>query len=66
MDYLSDVHNEWLLAPVLIWGALMLLGGWVAGCKGRATGEGMLLTLFLGPLGLLLEALLPTLKVPLD
>jgi len=66
MDYLTSVHNEWLLLPLAIWGALSLVGGWVAHCKGRSVGEGILLSLAMGPLGWFLEALLPTLKVPID
>jgi uncharacterized membrane protein YeaQ/YmgE (transglycosylase-associated protein family) len=38
-----------------------LLGGWVAGEKHRHEGEGFLLGFFLGPYGVLIEALLPTL-----
>jgi hypothetical protein len=38
------------------------LGSWVASQKGRNRGEGFWLGLFLGPFGVLLEALLPTLS----
>jgi len=36
-----------------------LLGGWVAGQCGREQTEGFLLGAFLGPFGVLIEALLP-------
>jgi hypothetical protein len=36
------------------------LGAWIASQKGRAGGEGLALGLLFGPLGVLVEALLPT------
>jgi hypothetical protein len=39
---------------------LLMLGAYIAGQKGRPATEGMFLALLLGPLGLIIEGLLPT------
>ena len=42
---------------MVVWASL---GIWIAEQKGRGQGEGMILGALLGPLGVIIEALLPT------
>jgi len=44
---------------ILIWFSFGGFGAWIASVKNRPTNEGMLVGLFFGPLGCLVEALLP-------
>jgi hypothetical protein len=46
------------------WSALGFMGGWIAEQKNRKTGEGFVLGALLGPLGWIIEALLPTIPQP--
>ena len=48
-----------VLIAVLVISAFGWLGGWVAKQHGRDESEGRLLGAFLGPMGVLIEALLP-------
>lgn len=50
---------EWLLPVALILLAHGALGSWVASQKRRSALEGAILGLLFGPLGVLVEALLP-------
>ncbi len=52
---------EFLVIWLIVGGVLGCVGAWVAAQKNRPGGEGFMLGFFLGPLGLILEALLPTL-----
>lgn len=50
-----------IYAGILVgWGLMALLGGYVASQKGRSDWEGIGLGLLFGPLGVLVEALLPS------
>jgi hypothetical protein len=44
---------------VLVWVICVFIAGFIAGAKGRSTLEAVALALLLGPIGLLIEALLP-------
>jgi len=48
---------------VVIWLALMGLGALVANQKRRPIEEGLILTVIFGPLGILIETLVPSLKL---
>lgn len=50
----------WIVGAVVWIGVCGWLGSWIAGEKGRDSTEGWLLGAFLGPLGILIELLLPT------
>lgn len=54
----------WFFAFVIAWVVFLLFGLYIADQKRRPGAEAVLFTLFLGPLGLVLLALLPTLVVP--
>jgi hypothetical protein len=47
------------LTILAVWLALAVLSAWVAGQKHRSEGEGFVLGALFGPLGVLVEALLP-------
>lgn len=51
----------WLFFAAIFFG---VLGAWVAGNKRRSGGEGLALGCLLGPLGVIIEALLPTQSGP--
>lgn len=53
------VGFAWMFGAGLAWIAFALVGAYVSKAKGREAAEGFLLSAFLGPLGLLLAALLP-------
>lgn len=48
-----------LTAAVIIASLFSLVGGWIAVQRSRLPEEGVLLGFFLGPVGILVEALLP-------
>ena len=48
-----------LFLLIAFWVASGILGAWVAGQKGREPIEGFVLGLFFGPIGAVIEALLP-------
>lgn len=50
---------EYLLFLAVVWGIFGFLGMWIASQKGRSEAEGFLLGLLFGPLGALIEAVLP-------
>jgi hypothetical protein len=50
---------EWLILIGILAAVFSGFGGWVATQKRRGVGEGMVLGLLFGPLGVLVEALLP-------
>jgi hypothetical protein len=50
---------DWAIVIIVGWTALAFLGGWVANQKGRDPGEGVLLGILFGPLGVVVEGLLP-------
>ena len=49
----------WLVAALVVLVMLAGLGGWVAIQRNRAPTEGLILGLLYGPLGVIVEALLP-------
>ena len=53
---------EWLFVLILAWVLLGGLAAWIAGQKNRPRMEGFLLGSLFGPLGVLVEALLPSLR----
>lgn len=55
-----------LLLLLVMWLAFAGLGAWIAGQKHRSVEEGFALGLIFGPLGCLIEALLPMLERPDD
>jgi|GEM_PF-5121152 len=50
---------EWLIAISVLAVMMAMLGAWIAAQKRRDTSEGVILGLLFGPLGVLIEALLP-------
>jgi len=55
---------EFLVVAFVVWCVFAALGGWIAEQKNRGGGEGVALGFLFGPLGVLVEALLPTLPPP--
>jgi hypothetical protein len=55
---------EILVILLVVWGVLGFIGAYVADQKGRSGGEGFLLSILLGPIGILIEAVLPTIQKP--
>jgi hypothetical protein len=55
--YLSVVQKEWLGLPA--WFLIGLLGAWIATSKGRGGCLWFLLCAMLGPIGLLIAAVVP-------
>jgi hypothetical protein len=53
-----------LFALLVCWLICAGIGGYIAAQKGRSETEGAVLGFLLGPLGLLIEALLPTVQAP--
>lgn len=51
----------WLIVPMM-WAGMILTGGYVSRVKNRPGFEGIALGLILGPLGVLIAALLPTIE----
>lgn len=49
-------------ALVVLWLVMMAIGAWASGQKHRNPGEGVLLVILLGPLGLLIAVLMPTIS----
>lgn len=45
---------------IVVWAICAFIAGFIAGAKGRSTVEAVILALLLGPLGLIIEALLPS------
>jgi hypothetical protein len=56
--------GDYGLHVVTLWLALVGLGAYTAKQKGRPIGEGVLLGLFFGPVGAIVEALLPDARDP--
>ena len=62
-----ELTITFLMIIGVVFFALAFLGSWIAEQKNRPRGEGFALALCLGPLGLIIESLLPTLtKEQLD
>jgi hypothetical protein len=55
---------EWVVAYAIAVILIGVLGSYVAGAKGRSGSEGFFLGLLLGPIGLIIVALLPTVTPP--
>ena len=55
-----DTDKSYVIMVGLVWLAWEFAVAWVSIAKGRPAGEGLLLTLALGPLGPLVAALMPT------
>jgi hypothetical protein len=55
--YLPPMHREWLGIPV--WLLIGILGAWIATSKGRGGCFWFLMCAFLGPIGLLIAAVVP-------
>lgn len=55
------MHREWLGIP--IWIVFGIVGAWIATSKGRGGCFWFLLCAFLGPIGLVLAAVLPS-RIP--
>lgn len=53
---------EVLVVLLMLWCAFGGLGWYIAGQKGRSGGEGAVLGFLFGPLGVLVEALLPSIE----
>ncbi len=53
---------EWLLGLGLVWFLFSCVGIYVSNVKGRPAIEGLLFALLLGPIGVLVAALMPTVK----
>jgi hypothetical protein len=53
-------HREWLGIP--IWFVCAILGAWIATSKGRGGCFWFLFCAFLGPLGLVISAVVPRLE----
>ncbi len=53
-----------IVGGLVFWGILALVGSYVSLAKHRPGIEGFLLTACLGPLGILIAALLPTVEAP--
>jgi hypothetical protein len=49
----------WAIAAIVVWASYAGLGAWIASQKDREPIEGLLLGLLYGPIGALVEALLP-------
>jgi len=49
------------VAAFVVWAVFVFLGGWVAKSKGRSVWEGCLLAGIFGPIGVLIEGLMPSL-----
>ncbi len=49
----------WLIAVVVVWLVMGIFGAWIASQKNRSIREGFWLGLLFGPLGVVVEALLP-------
>lgn len=49
----------WMFGAAVAWLVLACIGGYVSKQKGREPAEGFILSALLGPLGLLVAALLP-------
>ena len=54
----------WMMGGLFGWMAVAFVGSYVSRQKHREAAEGFLLSLFLGPLGLILAAMLPTREPP--
>jgi hypothetical protein len=61
MEFLIPIMIASVSASVLLFG---FLGSWIAGQKGRDPAEGFCLGAFFGPLGCLIEALMPAIEAP--
>ncbi len=55
---------EILIFCVLCWLCMGVFAVWIAAQKGRPAAEGFLVGFLFGPLGVLVEALLPTVETP--
>jgi hypothetical protein len=52
--------QHWIMLAMVVWGCVFGgFGAYIASQKGRAEGEGMAFGFFLGPIGLLIIAILP-------
>lgn len=58
---MSEDQSVFILFVVILWVIFALFGAYVASQKNRAGMEGLILGFLFGPLGVLIEALLPTL-----
>ena len=54
---------EYLCLFAFLWGIFGILGSWIASQKGRSSGEGFVLGFLFGPIGALIEAVLPTITI---
>jgi hypothetical protein len=57
---------EWVIGYLSVALLLGLVGQYIAGAKNRSDGEGFILAFLLGPIGLIVLALLPTLPPPVQ
>jgi hypothetical protein len=55
--YTGSVHKEWLGVPV--WLVFGIVGAWIATTKGRGGCFWFLMCSFLGPIGLVIAAVVP-------